>query len=52
MSGLRDISFRGLLAGYVFSQKALNTLIPPHGTAKLSFCDEHAGEYLEARADN
>ena len=52
MSGLRDISFRGLLAGYVFSQKALNTLIPPHGTAKLSFCDEHAGKYLEARADN
>ena len=49
---LRDITFRGILEGYKFSQKALDTTIPNGGKVKLYFCGEHAGEYLEARADN
>ena len=49
---LKDITFRGILEGYKFSQKALDTTIPNDGTVKLSFCGEHDGEYLEARADN
>ena len=49
---LRDITFRGILEGYKFSQKALDTTIPNGGTVTLSFCGEHDGEYLEARADN
>ena len=49
---LKGITFRGILEGYKFSQKALDTTIPNGGKVKLSFCDEHAGEYLEARADN
>ena len=49
---LADITFRGILEGYKFSQEALNTTIPNGGKVKLSFCGEHAGEYLKARADN
>ena len=49
---LKGITFRGILEGYKFSQKALDTTIPNSGTVKLSFCGEHDGEYLEARADN
>ena len=49
---LKGITFRGILEGYKFSQKALDTTIPNGGPVTLSFCGEHAGEKLEARADN
>ena len=49
---LKGITFRGILEGYTFSQEALDTTIPNGGTVTLSFCGEHAGEKLEARADN
>ena len=52
LMALAGITFRGILEGYKFSQKALDTTIPNGGKVKLYFCGEHAGEYLDAKADN
>ena len=52
LMAIKDITFRGILEGYEFSQEALKTTIPYSGDVTLSFCGEHTGEYLKAKADN
>ena len=52
MPGLRDILFRGVLQGYVFSQEALNTSVELNGVYKVSFCDPHSNEYLKVKRVN